>query len=132
MSLIHNWGSLITVDQKKAIFERLLHRNAIRAELGIRPMNIPDAYKRQTRFVVEKRYDEIMAPLVDAVFSVIDWPPGMDARRCVAMQSYQQCIDRCEAQTGYSNPCTGAPDLKALITRYADKTLKTSNILSFG
>ena len=124
--------TLITVDQKKAIFERLLHRNIIRAELGIRPINIPDIYKRQTRFVIEKRYDEIIAPFVHTVFSVIDWPPSMDARRCVAMQFYRQCIERCEAQTGYSNPRIGVPDLKAFITRYADKTLKTSNILSFG
>lgn len=132
MQLTRPLASLLTADQKKAIFERLLHRNTIRAELGIRPMNIPDVYKRQTRFVIEKRYDEIIAPFVDDVFSVINWPPSMDAKRCVAMQSYHQCIERCKAQTGYSNPRIGVPDLKPLIIRYADKTPKNSNILSFG
>lgn len=98
----------------------------------MRPINIPDDYKRQTRLVIEKRYDEIIAPFVDAAFYVIDWPPSMAAKRCAAMQTYHQCVDRCEAQTGYSTPRTSVPNLKALIIRYADQTAKTSRILDFG
>lgn len=119
------------MDQKIAIFERLLHRNFIRSELGIRPINIPEAYQRQARFVVEKRYDEIIAPFVDASFSVIDWPPSMAAKRGVAMQTYYKCVARCEAQTGYLNPRTGVPDFTALINRYADQAAMPSCILSF-
>lgn len=120
------------MDEKIAIFERLLHRNFIRGELGIRPINIPKMYKQQARSVIQKRYDEIIVLFVDDTFSVIDWPPSMAAKRCVAMQAYQQCVVRCEAQTGHTNPRTSVPDLTALINQYADQTAKTSCILSFG
>ncbi len=109
---------LVGTSQKQAIFERLLVRNAIRREIGVRPINIPVIYKRKKRMIAEARYDEIMQPYVDAAFSGLDWPESLSARLLLGVKTYRKCAVQCERDTGHANPRDGVPDILKLIHQY--------------
>ncbi len=116
--LIDATHGLIGPDDKKAIYERLLIRNSIRREIGVRPINIPEMYRRKIKMMAEKKYDELIQPLVDAAFSKIEWPNSFTGRLLLATKTYRQCAARLEAETGCSNPRRVGPDMLDLIHQY--------------
>ena len=109
---------VISSQERQAILERLFHRNFIRREIGMRPLNILEAYKRKIRMVTEQRYDEIIQPYVDAAFSKVDWPNSFSGRLLLGVKTYHQCAARCEQQTGHANPRNGVPDILSLIHQH--------------
>ena len=109
---------LSTSSDRKAILERLYQRQAIRREIGVRPLNIPVLYERKKRMIAEARYDEIMKPYVDAAFRKIDWPDSPTGRILLAVKTYRACAAQCERETGYANPRDGVPDIFKLIDQY--------------
>jgi hypothetical protein len=116
--LIDATRRLVGPDQRQAIYERLLQRNAIRSELGIRRLNIPELYRRKKRMIAEARYDEIMEPYVDSAFKKIDWPDSFTGRILLGVRTYRDCAAQCERETGYANPRDGAPDILKLIHQH--------------
>lgn len=111
---------LVGSNQKQAIFERLLVRNAIRREIGVRPINIPVIYERKKRMIAEARYDEIIQPYVDVAFSGLDWPDSFSGRLLLGVKTYHQCAAQCERETGHPNPREGVPDILKLIHQYVE------------
>ena len=109
---------LITSTDRQAILERLYQRQAIRREIGVRPMNIPVIYERKKRMIAEARYDEIMQPYVDTAFSSLDWPESFSGRLLLGVKTYNQCVAQCERDTGHANPRDGVPDILKLIHQY--------------
>ena len=109
---------LITSTDRQAILERLYQRQAIRRQIGVRPINIPVIYERKKRMIAEARYDEIMQPYVDAAFSGLDWPDSFSGRLLLGVKTYHQCVAQCERETGHANPRDGAPDMFKLIHQY--------------
>lgn len=111
---------LVGPNDKQAIFERLLVRNAIRREIGVRPINIPVIYERKKRMIAEARYDEIMQPYVDAAFNSLDWPDSFSGRLLLGVKTYRQCVAQCERDTGHANPRDGVPDILKLIHQHVE------------
>ena len=95
----------------------------VRRELGIRPINIPEIYKMKKQLASEHRYDEIMSPYVDAMFSKIDWPHSCSGRLLLGGKAYQECVAVCERETGYTNPRQGYPDILELITPFVPESV---------
>ena len=118
--LIDATHGLIGSDDKKAIYERLLIRNSIRREIGVRPINIPDVYRRRIKMMAEKKYDELIQPYVDAAFSKIEWPSSFTGRLLLATKTYRQCTEQFEADTGHANPRRIGPDMLDLIHQYVE------------
>ena len=111
---------LVTPADRQAILERLYQRQAIRREIGVRPINIPVIYERKKRMIAEARYDEIMQPYVDAAFSGLDWPESFSGRLLLGVKTYRQCAVQCEQDTGHANPREGVPDILKLIHQYVE------------
>lgn len=109
---------LVTGADKAKLFERLCQRQAIRREIGVRPLNIPVLYKRKKRMIAESRYDEIMKPYVDAAFRKIDWPDSPTGRILLAVKTYRACAAQCERETGYANPRHSTPDIFKLMDQF--------------
>ncbi|MEM9432837.1 MAG: hypothetical protein AAGA12_02855 [Pseudomonadota bacterium] len=111
---------LITSADRQAILERLYQRQAIRREVGVRPINIPVMYERKKRMIAEARYDEIMQPYVDEAFSSLVWPDSFSGRLLLGVKTYNLCVARCERDTGHANPREGVPDILKLIHQYVE------------
>ena len=109
---------LVNSDQQQAIFERLLVRNSIRREMGVRPINIPVIYERKKRMNAEARYDEIIQPYIDVAFRNLDWPDSFSGRLLLGVKTYHQCAAQCERDTSHANPREGVPDILKLIHQY--------------
>ena len=109
---------LSTSSDRQAILERLYQRQAIRREIGVRPLNIPALYERKKRMIAEARYDEIMKPYVDAAFRKIDWPDSPTGRILLAVKTYCACAAQCERETGYANPRHSTPDIFKLMDQF--------------
>lgn len=116
--LIDATHGLIGPDDKKAIYERLLIRNSIRREIGVRPINIPEMYRRKIRMMAEKKYDELIQPYVDAAFRKIVWPDSPTGRILLAVKTYRACAAQCERETGYANPRHSTPDIFKLMDQF--------------
>ena len=109
---------LITSTDRQTILERLFQRQAIRREVGVRPINIPMIYERKKRMIAEDRYDAIMQPYVNVAFSNVDWPDSFSGRILLGVKTYHQCAAQCERDTGHVNPRVGTPDILKLIQQY--------------
>lgn len=114
-NLTTGFNPLVTSEDCQAILERLYQRQALRREIGVRPIEIPVIYERKKRMIAEDRYDEIMQPYVDAAFSGLDWPDSFSGRLLLGVKTYRQCVARCEQDTGHANPRDGVPDILKLI-----------------
>ena len=119
-NLTTGFDLLINSKDRQTILERLYQRQAIRREIGVRPINIPVIYERKKRMIAEARYDEIIQPYVDAAFSGLDWPDSFSGRLLLATKTYRKCIRRLEADTGHTNPRRIGPDMLKLIHNYAE------------
>ena len=111
---------LMTSDDKQKILERLFARQAIRREVGVRPIRIKEVYRMKVQKITEDRYDALMEPYVDEAFSAIDWPSSLTARILMATKIYNACAKQLEADTGYANPRRVGPNIIKLIDRYRE------------
>ena len=111
---------LITSTDRQAILERLYQRQAIRREIGVRPIHITEVYHRKVQRMTENRFDALMEPYIDAMFSQINWPDSFTGRLLLAVKKYRECSTQCEIDTGHTNPRTRPPDMLKFIERYAD------------
>lgn len=111
---------LITSDDKQKILERLFARQAIRREVGVRPIRIKEVYRMKVQKITEDRYDALMEPYVDAAFAKIEWPNSFAGRLLLAAKAYRQCVQQLEADTGYSNPRRVGPNILPLLHKHVD------------
>lgn len=118
--MVDGYSALISSSEKQAILERLYARQAIRREIGVKPIHIREVYHRKVQKMTEDRFDALMEPYIDAVFSQINWPDSFTGRLLLAVKKYRECSTQCEIDTGHANPHTHPPDMLKFIERYAD------------
>ena len=109
----------MTSDQKRAVFEHLLHRNAVRQAMGARPLNIPDAYKRKVIMLMTKEYEALLEPYLASAFAAADWPSGFTPRLLLAVKLHTAAVKLLKAELGISDPRTKNPDMVKMMDRHA-------------
>ena len=108
----------LTTDQKRAVFERLLHRNAIRREMGMRPINIPEAYRRKVTAMKTQEYERLLEPYLVAAFASVDWPAGFTPRLLLSVKLHKKAIAQLYRDHGVADPRTKNPDMVKIMDRF--------------
>lgn len=110
---------LVSSMEKQVLFKRLCQRNAIRREIGIRPIDIPAAYRRKIRLMNEQRYLELLEPHLKTTFGSVEWPIGYSARILFAVKLYNQAVQQVQDDHGVADPRTKNPDIMKIIEKFA-------------
>ena len=108
----------LTTDQKRAVYERLLHRNAIRREMGMRPINIPEAYRRKVAAMKTQEYEKLLEPYLVAAFASVDWPAGFTPRLLLSVKLHKKAIAQLYREHDVADPCTKNPDMVKIMDRF--------------
>jgi hypothetical protein len=119
----------LTTDQKRAVFERLLARNEIRREMGMRPLNILEAYQRKVAAMKTQEYEARLEPYLIAVFASVDWPEGFTPRLLLSVKLHKKAIAQLYRDHGVVDPRTKTPDIIAIIDKFAPSP---DNDIGFG
>ena len=109
--------TLCTGDQRQHVYERLLVRNHIRHQIGVKPIDIPRMYYRKVNAIQIKQYEELLEPYLVEAFASVDWPDSFTGRLLIAVRLHKRCVDRLEIDRGIADPRDGQPDMIAMINR---------------
>lgn len=115
-------STLVNSHQKQAVFERLCQRNAIRRQIGVRPMDVPSVFKRKIRLMTEQRYLELLEPYLVAAFGSVDWPEGFTPRILLATKLHKQAMEDVRRDHDVADPRTKNPDIMKIIETFAPAT----------
>lgn len=125
-TLIDNFRArLVSVDQRRQVFERLLFRNHVRHQIGIKPIDIPTAYYRKVHTLEKARYEELLEPYLTVAFGAVDWPAGLGGRLLIAVRLHKKCVDQVHSDHGIRDPRSTKPDFIALLDRLVGRTPDT-------
>lgn len=117
MTLIGSPTRLVTGDQRQQVYERLLHRNHIRSQMGVNLIDIPRMYHRKVRLMEIAEYEELLEPYLIQAFADIAWPDSFTGRILIAVRLHKRCVDQVEINHGVVDPRNRRPDITALINR---------------
>ncbi|WP_299164861.1 hypothetical protein [uncultured Tateyamaria sp.] len=73
-------GIIITADEKRAVYERLLRRNHIRAEVSLPALDIPKLYHREIEMLVDRKYRDRLEPYLKTAYEQFPGSPGIPGR----------------------------------------------------
>jgi hypothetical protein len=91
----------------------------VRREIGIRPLDIPAAYKRKIRLMNEQRYLELLEPYLKTTFGAVEWPVGYSARILFAVKLHKRAIQQVQDDHGVADQRTKNPDIMKIIEKFA-------------
>jgi hypothetical protein len=121
---------LVSSMEKQVLFKRLCQRNAIRREIGIRPMDVPTIFKRKVKLMTDQRYADLLEPYLVAKFDAADWPVKFTARLLLAVKLHKAAVDQLYQEHGIADPRTTNPDIISMIGRLAPSAVVEAYILS--
>ncbi|WP_299779496.1 hypothetical protein [uncultured Roseobacter sp.] len=113
----------VTADEKQAIFERLLRRNHIRAEVSLPSLDIPKLYRQQLERLMDQKYRERLKPYLEAACEQFPGTPGIPGRMKLhrdAMAHARQALLEAE---GHCNPDPEPTTLQKVTTLYTSSKL---------
>lgn len=108
---------MVSGDQRQQVYERLLHRNHIRHQIGVKPIDIPRMYHRKVHAIQITQYEELLEPYLVEAFSGIDWPDSLTGRILIAVRLHKRCVDQVHIDHGVDDPRDRQPDIVAIINR---------------
>ena len=108
---------LITPTDRQAILERLYQRQAIRREVGVVPIDIPQMYHRKVRTMAIAEYEELLEPYLVKAFADIAWPDSLTGRILIAVRLHKRCVDQVRIDRGAADPRDRRPDMIVMINR---------------
>lgn len=108
---------LVSSQARQAIFERLLHRNGIRREIGMQPIDIPEAYRRKIAMTVTAEYQALLEPYLVAAFASVDWPHGFTSRLLQAVKLHRKAVADLYFDKGITDPQTKNPNMVKIMGR---------------
>lgn len=109
---------LVSSMEKQVLFKRLCHRNAIRRQIGIRPMDVPTVFKRKLRMMTEQRYNDLLRPHLAMAFGSVEWPKGATARLLLAVKLHKASIDHLYREQSIADPRQKKPDMIKLMDEF--------------
>lgn len=117
-------GITITADEKQAIYERLLHRNLIRAESSLPALDIPTLYQQKIDQLFEQKYQERLQPYLKAAYEQFPSSPGIPGRmkqHCDVMTHARQALFDAE---GIRHPNPKPITFQGFMTLYTSGKLR--------
>jgi len=121
---------VISSQSRQAILERLFHRNFIRREIGKRPINIPETYKRKVTMLITQEYEALLEPYLADAFAAADWPSGFTPRLLLAVKLHKGAVRLLNADLNITDPRTKNPDMVKMMDRHAPCAEVTNYIKS--
>jgi hypothetical protein len=112
-----NGTQLVTGIQRQHVYERLLHRNHIRSQMGMKPIDIPRMYHRKVHAIEIAEYETLLKPYLVKAFADIAWPDSFTGRILIAVRLHKQCVDQVHMDHGIVDPSDRRPDMVAMINR---------------
>jgi hypothetical protein len=112
-----NGTQLVTGIQRQHVYERLLHRNHIRHQIGVKPIDIPRMYQRKVRAMEIREYENLLETYLVEAFAGVDWPDSFTGRLLIAVRLHKRCADQLEIDYGIADPRDRRPDMVAMINR---------------
>jgi hypothetical protein len=109
--------TLTTSNQRQQVYERLLHRNHIRFQMGMRPIDITKMYHRKVQAIEIAEYEGLLEPYLIDAFADIAWPDSLTGRILIAVRLYKRCVDQVHIDHGVVDPRDRQPDIIAVINR---------------
>lgn len=74
-------GSIeVTAEERQAIFQRLLKRNYIRRQIGLRQFDTTELYQRKVQELSDQKYHEAIRPFLVAAYERYPGSPGLPSR----------------------------------------------------
>ena len=107
----------MTSDQRQQVFERLLHRNHIRSQMGAKPLDINRMYHRKVHIMKVAEYENLLKSYLVEAFADIAWPDSLTGRLLIAVRLYKRCVDNVHIDYGVIDPRDHQPDVVAVINR---------------
>lgn len=104
-------------DQRQQVYERLLHRNHIRSQMGVKSINIPSMYRRKVHAMKVTEYEDLLEPYLIEAFADIAWPNSFTGQILIAVRLHKRCVDQIEIDHGVVDPRNRRPDIVAIINR---------------
>lgn len=120
---------LIPSMEKQVLFRRLCKRNAIRKQIGIRPMDVSAVFKRHIKFMTEQRYTALLEPYLATAFRSVEWPTGFTPRLLLAVKLHKQAVAQLQSDQGVVDPRTKKSNILAMIDKFVPSQ---SNITYIG
>ncbi|MCG7493307.1 hypothetical protein [Thalassobius sp. Cn5-15] len=115
--IISTTTTLTTSDQRQQVYERLLHRNHIRFQMGMRPIDITKMYRRKVHTMEVAEYEDLLEQYLVDAFADIAWPDSLTGRILIAVRLYKRCVDQVHIDHGVADPRDRQPDIIAVINR---------------
>ncbi|MCG7494580.1 hypothetical protein [Thalassobius sp. Cn5-15] len=82
--------TLTTSNQRQQVYERLLHRNHIRFQMGMRPIDITKMHHRKVQAIEIAEYEGLLEPYLIDAFADIAWPDSLTGRILIAVRLYKK------------------------------------------
>ena len=127
MTLIGSPTRLVSGDQRQQVYERLLHRNHIRSQMAVKPIDIPKMYHRKVRTMEIAEYEDLLESYLVKAFADIAWPDSLTGRILIAVRLYKRCVDQLHIDHGVVDPRDKRPDIVAIIDRLVPSTDQASS-----
>lgn len=108
---------LVTSAHRQAILERLYQRQAIRREVGVKPIDIPTMYRRKVHALEIAEYEDLLEPYLVKAFADIAWPDSFTGRILIAVRLHKRCVDQVHMDHGIVDPRDRRPDMVVMINR---------------
>lgn len=108
---------LVTSADRQAILERLYQRQAIRREVGVKPIDIPAMYRRKVHAMEIAEYEDLLEPYLVKAIADIAWPTSFTGRILIAVRLHKRCVDQVHRDYGVVDPRNRRPDIVAIINR---------------
>lgn len=70
----------LTSEEKQAVYQRLLRRNHIRAEVKLPALDIPSLYQQQVERLLDQKYKERLKPYLKEAYRRFPGSPGLPGR----------------------------------------------------
>lgn len=123
---------LVSGDQRQQVYERLLHRNHIRHQIGVKPIDIRRMYYRKVHTMKVEEYESLLEPYLVEAFADVAWPHSLTGRILIAVRLHKRCVDQIEIDHGVADPRNRRPDIVAIINRLVPGTDQASSDDSTG
>lgn len=118
MTLIVSTTTILTTsDQRQQVYERLLHRNHIRFQMDVRPIDITKMHHRKVHTMEVAEYEDLLEPYLVDAFADISWPDSLTGRILIAIRLYKRCVDQVHIDHGVADPRNRQPDIISVINR---------------
>lgn len=86
----------LSAEERKFIYERLLRRNHIRRETGLKPLDVQALYRRRVKKLEDQRFRAAIDPYLEEAYLLFPGKPGLNGR----LKQWAQILDFCQRQAG--------------------------------